>query len=188
MKLSRLLIFLPFLFWVTSCTTTDVTPEERVFLITVEDLKNHGVAVGSASAAGEKYAARRFINGTTEIEYEYDAEKDPANSTVILFFSEADFLRNETLAITAYDDAIEAYHFGATLNNNDVEFVEVPEAFTLGEQNYTAILKTNGVPFGNLIVTRKGNMVYSFILAGPYINSKNTLNSLIGPKLAFFNE
>jgi hypothetical protein len=105
---------------------------------------------------------------------------------VVLFYSEADFHRNETLAIKGFEDAIEAYLFGASLNSGDVEVVEAPNAFTLGEQNYSAILESSGGRWGNLVVTRKGKMVYSFLLAGPYIQYKATLRDLIGPKLDYY--
>ena len=190
MKIQKItiILILAILPLVSGCVSTDVNPEEKAYLITIDDLAAQGVTVGTPSQAGVKYVARRFINGTTEVEYEYDAEKDSGNSAIILFYSEADTLRNETLAIKAFSDAIEAYNLGATLGNNDIAVVEIPGAFSLGEQNYTAVLETKEIPFGNLVVTRKGALVYSFLLAGPHINSRQTLNNLIGPKLAYFEE
>ena len=170
------------------CTSTDVREDEKLLLITIEELADQGIAVGTPSQEGVNYVARRFINGTTEIEYEYDAEKDSANATILLFYSEADTLRNEELAIKAFDDAIEAYFFGASLNNGSIEIVETPNGFTLGEQNYSAVLSNNGSNFGNLVVTRKGTLVYSFILVGPTIRYEQTLNKLLGPKLELYNE
>lgn len=170
------------------CTSTDVTEDEKALLITIEDLAAQGVPVGSPTQAGVKYAARRFINGTTEIEYEYDSENDPSNPAIVIFFSEADTQRNEELAIKAFDDAIEAYLFGASLNSGDIEVIVTPNTFNLGQQNYTAILQSDGSNFGTLVVTRKGKLVYSFLLAGPYIQYKQTLVNLIGPKLDLYEE
>jgi hypothetical protein len=175
-------------FSLVGCMSTDVDEAEKAYLITIADLAAQGVAVGTPSQDGEKYVARRFINGLTEIEYEYDSENDPANSKVVLFYSEADFHRNETLAIKGFEDAIEAYLFGASLNSGDVEVVEAPKAFTLGEQNYSAILESSGGRWGNLVVTRKGKMVYSFLLAGPFVQYKATLSNLIGPKLDHYSD
>ena len=185
-KKSSVVIFsLLVIFFLSACTTTDVRDDEKKWLITISDLAGQGVNVGTPSQQGEKYVARRFINGTSEIEYEYDSDNDPNNGKIVLFYSEADFYRNESLAITGFDDAIDAYLFGASLNSGDVEVIEIPNTFTLGEQNYSAVLDSDGTRLGNLVVTRKGTMVYSLILAGSYINSEQVLRNLIGPKLDF---
>jgi hypothetical protein len=180
-KLSCICVFFALF---VGCMSTGVRDHEEVYLITIADLAAQGVDIGTPSQAGENYTARRYVNGTNEVEYEYDSENDPENSGIIVFYSEADFLRNESLAITAFDDAVEAYLFGAALGGNSVEVREVPDTFTLGDQNYSAVFDSDGYRVGNLVVTRKGNMVYSFILIGPYIDRKAVLQNLIGPKLA----
>jgi hypothetical protein len=172
----------------TSCMSTGVREDEIGMLIPIQALAAKGVPVGKITEAGENYVARRYINGTTEVEYEYDSEKDPNNSTIVLFYSEADIYRNENLAIKSFDDAVDAYLLGASFGNNDVEVIEIAEGFTLGDQNYTGVLQSGGVYFGNLVVAQKGKLVYSFLLAGPYINSKNILADLIGPKLEAYGQ
>lgn len=59
------------------CATTPVKEEENASLITSDDIAATGVDGGNTSEAGEKYAARRFINDSTELVYEYDSENDP---------------------------------------------------------------------------------------------------------------
>lgn len=177
-----------FAFTIVGCGTTTVTEEEKAWLITIDDIADTGVEVGKTSEAGEKFSARRYINGLTEIDYEYDSENDPVNSKIVVFFSEADTFRDEDLAIEGFFDAIEAYKLGAKVGSNDIEVVEVPNHFVLGEQNYSAFLEVDGVRFGNIVVTRKDKLVYSLLLAGPYIRNTRTLNYLIGPKLELFLE
>jgi hypothetical protein len=163
--------------------TTDVSEEEKTWLITIDEIAATGVNVGTLGGVGEKYAARRYINGLTEVDYEYDSENDPANAEVVIFFSEADVHRNEDLAVKAFGDAIEAYIMGAQFGSNDVEVVEVPNHISLGFQNYSAYFEINGVKFGNLVVVQKETVVYSLMLAGPYIKYAETIENLIGPKL-----
>ena len=170
------------------CIPTDVREDELPLLITMGDLANQGVEVGTPTQDGENFVARRYINGTTEVEYEYDSDQDPGNSTLVIFYSEADTHRNADRAREAFHDAVDAYLLGAEFGNNDVQVIEVPGSFTLGEQNYSAIFQSNGVNMGNLIVAQEGNLVYSFILGGPYIQYKQTLVNLIGPKLEPFQE
>ncbi len=170
------------------CAATSVRDHEKELLLTITDIAATGVAVGKTSEEGEKFAARRFINGTTEVEYEYDSENDPANSEIVIFYSEADTYRNEDLAIKGFYDAIEAYTLGAKASSSDIEVEEVPNHFVLGEQNYSAYLEVDGVRFGNIVVTRKDKMVYSLLLAGPYLRKTETLNYLIGPKLDMVDE
>lgn len=168
---------------IMGCSTTSVTEEEKNLLITIYDIAAAGIEVGHTTNAGEKYAARRFVNGTTEVEYEYDSENDPENSKIVIFYSEADTYRNEDLAIEGFYDAIEAYNLGAKVGSEDIDVVETPSHFTLGEQNYSAFLEVDGVRFGNIVVARKNTLVYSLLLAGPYIRTSQTLHALIGPKL-----
>jgi hypothetical protein len=170
------------------CTTTGVSEEEKEFLITVDDLATQGVHVGTPTQEGEKYTARRFANGTTEVEYEYDSENDPANQTIVLFYSEADTHRDETVSIKSFEDAVEAYKLGAAWGNNDIDVVGGFDHLDLGDQNYSAYLELDGNRFGNLVVVRKGRLVYSFLLAGPYIKYAEPLYSLIRPKLLLVSQ
>ena len=170
-------------FLLVGLATTPVKDEEKALLITIDDIAATGVDIGNTSEAGEKYTARRFINGTTEIEYEYDSENDPTNLEIVVFYSEADTYRNEDLAIKAFDDSINAYLLGAKAGDADIEVVEIPNHFTLGEQNYSAFMEVDGIRFGNIVVTQTGKLVYSLLLAGPHIKYTKTLHLLIGPKL-----
>ena len=106
----------------------------------------------------------------------------------MVFYSEADTHRDESLAIEAFNDAIEAYKLGASWGSSDVEIVGGYDHLTLGEQNYSAYLELDGIRIGNLIVVRKGILVYSFILVGPYVKYAQTLYDLIGPKLDLVTE
>ena len=175
-------------FSLAGCISTDENEDELPLLITIKDVANQGVDVGTTSSDGENYVTRRYLNGTTEVEYEYDSDNDPANSSLVIFYSEADTHRNDDLARDAFHDAVDAYLLGAEFGNSDVQVVEVPGSFTLGEQNYSAVIQSDGVNMGNLVVTQKGNLVYSLILGGPYIQYKQTLINLIGPKLEAFGE
>ena len=65
------------------CATTPVKEEEKALLITIDDIAATGVDGGNTSEAGEKYAARRFINNTTEVEDEFDSENDPQTQKLL---------------------------------------------------------------------------------------------------------
>jgi hypothetical protein len=168
--------------------STRVTEEEKALLITIDDIAETGVAVGRTSEAGEKYSARRYINDLTEIEYEYDSDNEPANTEIVIFFSEADTYRNEDLAIEGFYDSIEAYGLGAKMGSSEINVIEIPGHFSLGEQNYSAYLEVEGIRIGNIVVTRKEKLVYSLLLAGPHIKTSQTLHYLIGPKLEMVDE
>jgi len=94
--------------------STKVREDEKLFLITIEDLAIQGNDVVTPTQEGVNFVARWYINGTTELEYGYESEKDSRNLTTVVFYSEADTLRNEDLAIKPFDDAINAYTYGAS--------------------------------------------------------------------------
>jgi hypothetical protein len=170
------------------CVATAIEEGEREFLITIEDLAAQGVDVGTTTHTGANLVARRYINGMVEVEYGYDSAEDPQNRTEVVFFSEADFYRNVELAKKGFIDTIEAYKVGVSINLGDLDIIEIPGSFTKGEDNFSAILKSFGNQFGNIVVTRQGKLVYSFILVGPTIQYKQTLINLIEPKLELYKQ
>ncbi len=169
-------------FLILGCTTRDIKDHEKEFLITVNELEEYGVVIDDPSEA-ESFQVKRNLDGSTEIEYEYDSENDSSNADILWLKSEAEVLGSVELASTAFEDRISAYKIGAFLGNSEVEIIENPELFTLGNENYSAYFEKDGKKLGNLLVTRKGDTVFSLLMIGFYFDEPELLHELMSPKL-----
>ncbi|MBN1317369.1 MAG: hypothetical protein JXA42_17945 [Anaerolineales bacterium] len=165
-----------------ACSTKEIKEEEKALLVTIRDLEGYGVIV-KYPAKGESFQVKTNLGDSTEIEYEYDSEKDPESTENLWIKSEAEILDNDELASTEFDDRISAYKLGAFLGNSDVEIREDPELFSLGDENFSAYFELDGKKFGNVLVVRKGNVVLSLLIAGLYFDDPLLLHELMAPRL-----
>jgi hypothetical protein len=177
MALSVLLVSL-----VVGCSSREIQDEERELLVTVRDLEVYGVVTDDPTN-GESFLVKRNLDGSTEIEYEYDSEKDSSNVDTLWLKSEAEVLETDELASTAFDDRISAYKIGAFLASSEAEISEDPELFTLGDESYSAYFEKGGSKLGNVLVIRKGNTVFSLLITGLYFDDPQLLHDLMSPKL-----
>ena len=167
---------------VVGCSSSEVQDDEKKLLVTVRDLEAYGVVVADPTE-GETFLSKRNLDGSTEIEYEYDSEKDPTNTDNLWVKSEAEIHKTAELANTAFDDRITAYKIGGFLGSSEVRISEDPDLFTWGDENYSAYFEKNGIKLGNIIVVRKGNTVFSLLITGLYFDDPQLLYDLLGPKL-----
>ena len=164
------------------CTTRNIREEEKDLLVTVEELENYGLNINHP-AEGESYILKTNFDGSTEIEYEYDSKKDSNNDDNLWLKSEAEISNTPDEAIISFKDRINAYKLGLAIGSSDIEIVEDPELFDLGDESYGAYLAAGERNLGNLLVIRKGNTVFSLLLTGKYIDNPQLLHELMIPKL-----
>ena len=132
---------------------------------------------------GESTQVKINLDGSTEIEYEYDSEDDPGSTEYLWLISEAEINESAQLASTAFSDRVLAYKSGLLISMSGVEFVEDSRLFSLGEENYIAYMEKDGIKLGNVLVTRKDNIVFSLLLGGLYFDERELLEELMAPKL-----
>jgi len=181
--LSILLISLVgFCLVVLGCSSREIRDEEKTLLVTIRDLEEFGV-VTNDQTNGETYLVKRNLDGSTEIEYEYDSERDSVNTNYLWLKSEAEVNETVELANSAFDDRISAYKLGASLGSGELEIIEDPKLFTLGDESFSAFFEKDGIKLGNVLVIRKDNIVFSLLLTGIYFDDPQLLHNLMSPKL-----
>ncbi len=158
-------------------SSRDVRDDERRLLVTVDNLAPYAVIPGDRSLC-ESYIAKHNIDGSLELEYEYDTEKDPMSEDVLFFKSEAEISDTVPLAKESFATRISAYKMGSSLVSGR-KLQEKPSLFSLGEDNYAAIITQDGNPIGNVVVTRKGATVHSLVILGVYFDEREHLESLL---------
>jgi hypothetical protein len=162
-------------------STRPLVQSEKELLISASCLEPYGMDAPAPELC-ETYSAKRNLDGSLGLEYEYDSDKNPKRKDVLYVTSEVEI--NPTLkdARESFTISIAAYKVGMSLGGG-LRVDASPVSLALGDQNYWAVIKRDQTPLGNVVVVRKGNVVHSFIVIGLYFSDPEDLRSLLQPKL-----
>ena len=131
--------------------------------------------------AGERMTKTRYFDDSYEIEYVYDLPDD----------EEAPYLTYSLTFEGTEADARGTYTsiWGGTnvafmmLGDTEVSVDERSELFRWGDFSRFGVLTTDGVPFGNVFLARRGSMVVYLLLAGVYFDEGESVSELLTPYL-----
>lgn len=165
----------------TGVSSRDVREDERHMLVTINDLAPYATIPGDRSLC-ESYIAKRNVDGSLEVEYKYDTDEDPEAEEFLLLKSETETSGTVRLAKESFANRVAAYKMGASLVSGG-RLQEDSSLFSLGEDNFAAISTLDGDVIGNIVVTRKGNVVYSLLIYGLYLDEREQLESLLKPTM-----
>ncbi|MBN2684226.1 MAG: hypothetical protein JXR40_03005 [Pontiellaceae bacterium] len=156
------------------------TASEKTMLLTAESLADFGFT--NLLAECETYLAKRNLDGTPELEYEYDSEKAPdqerlfISSGVGLEPSPEDASTSFKIFVTTLKGTIKI--------SSKAELQDRPDLFTLGDERYSALIVSNGEPQGNLVAVRSGRIIHHAIITGIYFEEREYLEKLFAPILS----
>ena len=165
-----------FLFIATG-TEEPVTDEDRAVLVDI-NLVAEWMEDYIPQRRGEKITKTRYIDGSYDIDYEYDIPDDAdapyLNCTVTVE-------KNSTDALLSYGSIWGGGKIGmAMFSDVEIEVVERNDLFKWGDRSRFAILKSEGAPFGNMLITRKGRRIFFLLLSGIYFDDREAIGGLLG--------
>lgn len=130
--------------------------------------------------AGESVSKRRFLDDSYEIDYVYDLAGDDDAPYLAYTIT---FEGSESDATTTYLSSWGGTEVGFFVGDGDVDVKESNELFHWGDASKFAILTTQGRPFGNVFVARRGTTVVYFLVAGLYFDEAQPIEQLLSPYL-----
>lgn len=152
------------------------TEDERKLIVTSNTLADYV----KLDASCETLKAKRNIDGTREIEAEYEPEQCRAAEQVS-FVSGAEISHSKRDARESFAMTIGAYKTGARIGGGTLR--EVPALLTLGDQHYAAEMHKGGDVVGNLFVVRQGRVVHGLFIAGFAFRERGEVHRLLEPLL-----
>ena len=160
--------------------TLEPTREERALLLDIWHLSRWMTGY-TPDLAGERMTKTRYFDDSYEIEYVYDLPDD----------DEAPYLTYSLTFEGTEADARGTYTsiWGGTkvafmmLGDTEVSVDERSELFHWGDFSRFGVLTTDGIPFGNVFLARRGSMVVYLLLAGVYFDEGESVSELLTPYL-----
>lgn len=174
--LKPVVIHILLFFLITSCIRINIKSEEKNILLTELDFEQYGFEFQS-SVAG-KYKKYKYLDGSYEIEYEFDGyDKNSAylfiSNTLItdLTEEEAEITYQAEGVVTKLSHLIKS------------EFLPV-EGFLYGNRSELFIWYVEGVPTGNMCRFQISNRTYYLIIGGIYFNNLTEWMLFFNDKIA----
>ncbi|MBN2164039.1 MAG: hypothetical protein JXR25_02180 [Pontiellaceae bacterium] len=166
------------LLWIgyTGLSTREPTEAEKSMLITVEALADFGYT-NLPRAQCETYEAKLNIDGTTELDYEYDSSKAPDQS-VLYLTSGISLEKSLSDAATAFDLLVFGMKKGVEVLS-DSQLEARPDLCSVGDEQYCAIILSDGNPVGNLVVVRSGVLIHHMGISGIYFDNREYIDEII---------
>lgn len=166
------------------CVSRKINVNEKNLLLAINDIKITNTLPAFQTTPCENYAGKKFINGSTKITYEFDSRKNPANANAILILkSIITTMPSVSRADTSFEQRLQGYKIGLSIGDKEVKLMEDPSLFTWGDENYSAYLTIKSKKLGTYVMTRKGNVIYTIMTVGFYIDKPDIMFKLLQPKL-----
>jgi len=167
-----------FVIGMTGISSRKVTAEEINYFVTTKDLRPYADIPGDRSKCVTT-SATVAIDGSLELEYEFDSSLDPDVDEVFLLQSTVDIYGSESEAKEGHTLAVAAMKLGLSIGGASVVVEKRNDLMTLGDQQYAAILRSDGNPGGNLVVVRQGKKVFAMLIAGLYFDDRESLEDVL---------
>lgn len=164
----------------TGISSREPSVEEKQSLVTIRDLEPYGAEIAEAEKR-EVWKAKRNLDGTLEIEYEYDpdlaigpGDNITLQSSVDIEHTEKDARQTFSLNIAACKTGMRIY--GVKTRDQQHTMADV-------DQSYFALVVKDEKPVGNMVNVRKGKHVYSLLVIGIFFNDPVTLEEILREKI-----
>lgn len=156
----------------SGCKANEITEEQKDMLITYNDFKFFDI--GEYNVEGcETYVSKTNFDGSLELEYEFDSEKNEENNSILFINSEVEINTDSDEASKAFRSRISAYKIGAKVAGATLKKVEdFPEYL---DDVYVALQEYDGNYIGNAIVVRSDNKIISILISGVYIEDNDII-------------
>lgn len=171
----------------TGCKKIEVTDEHKKLLITYEDLSDfidYDLEVESC----ETYTGVKNLDGSIELDYEFDYEKNENNETLLYLSSGLEIDRTVSDAKENFKIIVGAFKVGAFIGDKDVKIVKDDNLFSWGDESYCAYMELDEIKFGNIFAFRKENKIFYLLLTGTYFDDTEITSELLLEKLNAFSE
>ena len=128
----------------------------------------------------EVFSRLTYLDGTKELEYEYDEE---LNDSAPWISCTVTYERRRADAVTSYEGAWLGIVGALKLSGEPVTCEDRSDLFRWGDRSRFGVLKHDGDPYGNLFSARKGKLVYFFMITGLYFDDAASIKELLEPVL-----
>ena len=159
-----------------------VTARDHAILVDIDMLAEWMYEEYIPEKRGETLIKTRYIDGSYDIEYEYDIPEDmnaPYLSCIVTVE------RTISDAQTSYVAIWGGSQLGfSLLSDIEIDLVERNDLFRWGDRSRFAILKTEGEPFGNVFITRTGKYIFYIIISGVYFDNHDGISGLLSEPLS----
>ncbi len=160
---------------------TELTAAEKSLLVQVGDLVAFGV-VPNAGEHTETFKAKRNLDGSVELEYEYASTADGAR---FVLHAEAEISATSKDAQASFWARVKAYQVGVRWSaRKGTRLIDQAKLPDLGADNYVGQVCVGGKPAGSTVVVWQGKTVFSVQLSGLFIDAADDLKALLAPRLA----
>ncbi|MEE2685458.1 MAG: hypothetical protein VYB09_04045 [Planctomycetota bacterium] len=158
-----------------------VTEADRAVLVDIDHLSEWMFDEYVPEKRGETVTKTRYIDGSYDIEYEYDIPEDlnaPYLSCIITVE------RKISDARTSYVAMWSGSQLGMSLQSDvEIDVVERNDLFRWGDRSRFAILFTEGEPFGNVFITRTGKHIFYIVISGVYFDHQEGIRGMLSEHL-----
>jgi hypothetical protein len=127
-----------------------------------------------------KFRKVRYLDGSREMTYEYGNPEETDEPLYVWHTISVE--RNAKDARDAYAGLQFANRLGLG-KAEGVQEVERNDLWTWGDQSRCVVLHSQGQPFGNIFMGRKGRRYFVLIISGLYFNKAVDIKSFLDPLL-----
>jgi hypothetical protein len=168
------------LFWFTA-TDQPITASDQEVIVAAEDLVAWVPGL-EIDPGNESLRKRKHIDGSVEIEYEYEAVD---GTSPFYLNSSVSYERNASDAVTCYSSMWTAAIVGLKIGGGSGFSVdERNELFQWGDRSRFGLLMSDGDAVGNIFVMQKEERCFTFMLSGIYFDEEAAIAELLTPVLA----
>ena len=165
----------------TGISSREPTDEERQAVITATDLAAYG-AEPERLDEREVWNTKRNLDGTLEIEYEYDQDLAPGDDDTLAVLSTVELHHSDSSARESFGMMISAYKIGFGVSG--VQSREQPHRMAGVDQSHFSLILNDGQnPVGNMVVVRAGKRVHGLLVIGVYFDDPATLEAILRPTI-----
>ncbi len=156
-------------------SSREITEDEKLLLLNLDNFYRY-TNKNLFPESCEKYSVKTNLDGSLELEYMYDSEKDTLSDFLYLS-SDAEINRTDKDAKESFKMTIGAYHVGSKFVKGR-KIQEIPNFLELGDQSYFAMVVQDSFNIGNTVVIREGKTIHSLIILGLYFEDADILKSM----------
>ncbi|HSE34014.1 MAG TPA: hypothetical protein VLA93_20745 [Pyrinomonadaceae bacterium] len=152
---------------------------DKALLVQATDLVPYGYGFQNI-AKHETFKKSRDIDGTVEIEYEFET---PDNEVEHSLYLDVVVTISRAKSDARVSSGAEKIGILAGLKFQGIVQEEKPGFYKYGDSSDFFVLKKDGTPIGNYFSVREGTKTYSILLAGMYIEDPDVWKELVEAKL-----
>lgn len=160
-----------------------VGPADKALLVQASDLVPYGYGFQNIPKH-ETFKKSRDIDGTVEIEYEFET---PDSETENSLYLDVVVTVSRKRSDARVSRGAENLGLLAGLKLEGIVREEKTGFYKYGEESQFFVLKKDGIPVGNYFSLREGTKTYSILLAGMYFEDPAEWKELVEAKLKAFS-